>query len=142
MAFFAHPRCPCSRASVEEFERILPLTHSPVVAYVVFVRPPGVEEAWDQSPLWAAASRIPGVRVLRDPEGSEAKSFGAFTSGHVLLYDPQGSLLFSGGITAARGHAGENAGSGAVLDFLLTGSSRRSKAPVFGCSLLNSSTGG
>lgn len=42
------------------------------------------------------------------PEGSEARRFGATTSGYALLDD-------SGGITGARGQAGSSSGSEAIL---------------------------
>ena len=48
--------------------------------------------------------------MLRDDDGAEARRFGAETSGQTLLYDARGALAFSGGITGARGHAGDNAG--------------------------------
>ena len=50
------------------------------------------------------ASAIPGVIVTPDVGGRIAARLGAKTSGHVLVYDENGVLKFSGGITAARGH--------------------------------------
>ncbi len=44
---------------------------------------------------------------------------GSSTSGQVLLYDPSGRLAFSGGITAARGHVGDNAGSDAIVGLVM-----------------------
>ncbi len=71
--------------------------------------------------------------------GQEAKLFGAKTSGDVLLFGANGKLIFAGGITASRGHEGDNPGADAMLKAL--GESRRNKVttttatPVFGCSL-------
>ena len=53
---------------------------------------------------------LPDVTVVRDDMAGEARRFGAVTSGQTLLFDTQGNLLFSGGITAARAQAGDNAG--------------------------------
>jgi hypothetical protein len=44
-------------------------------------------------------------------------------------------LIFHGGITAARGHAGMNAGRAALEQFALSGIGGRASTPVFGCPL-------
>jgi hypothetical protein len=67
----------------------------------------------------------------------EAGRFGAETSGHTLLYGADGRLLFSGGITASRGHAGENAGESAIIALVNHQTPLRSQTLVFGCSLTN-----
>ena len=64
--------------------------------------------------------------MLRDDDGAEARRFGAETSGQTLLYDEHGALLFSGGITGARGHAGDNAGRASLVALLNRGSGRSS----------------
>jgi hypothetical protein len=63
--------------------------------------------------------------------------FGALTSGHTVVYDPSGRLLFSGGITSARGHAGENMGSELILAQLARKTNPQTHA-VFGCPLADS----
>ena len=52
-----------------------------------------------------------------------------------VLYDIQGRLLFSGGITSARGHEGDSAGLQRISSLLRTGKADRSDAPVYGCSM-------
>jgi hypothetical protein len=74
---------------------------------------------------------------VTDADGSEARRFGAETSGHTLLFDPNGSLLFSGGITASRGHAGRNAGESAIIAAVNGKRTDRTGTPVFGCSLIS-----
>ena len=54
------------------------------------------------------------------------------TSGHALLFDRDGRLLFRGGITPARGHEGDNFGASAIAA-RLAGRPARAEAPVFGC---------
>jgi hypothetical protein len=54
-----------------------------------------------------------------------------------LLYDTAGRLLFSGGITAARGHSGDNAGREAIVALLAGAPTDRTQTPVFGCKLSN-----
>jgi hypothetical protein len=111
---FVHPRCPCSRASIGELEKIMTRCHGRLAAQVVCYKPEGTPDEWAQTNLWRSAAAIPGVRVRTDEAGREAERLGAETSGQTLLYDTDGELLFQGGLTAGRGHAGDNPGSDAV----------------------------
>ena len=63
-----------------------------------------------------------------------AALLGARTSGHVVAYDPAGSRVFSGGITASRGHEGDSAGHESLVAGI-TAAAPRSYASVFGCTL-------
>ena len=128
-----HPHCPCSRSSLAELEKIA--THAVGLAslHVLLVTPAGAATGWEGDDARLRAERIPGVTVFDDLNGIEARRFNITTSGHTLLYDASGSLRFSGGITAARGHEGDNAGSQAILSFVLKNATTRSTAPVFGC---------
>jgi hypothetical protein len=83
------------------------------------------------------AAAIPGVTVIADAAGREARLFHAATSGRTLLYRQHGELLFDGGITGARGHVGENAGATTLARLLTDGSSARAATPVFGCPILS-----
>jgi hypothetical protein len=79
---------------------------------------------------------LPDVAVAIDPDGREARAFGARTSGHVFAYDASGQLRFAGGVTAARGHEGGNPGLDRLTAAL--GGWRGGDAlssPVFGCPL-------
>jgi hypothetical protein len=138
LLMFAHPYCPCSRASIEELNRLLVHCRAAVNPHVLFVRPPGVTDDWTKTSLRKRAATIPGVKVELDPDGREARLFGAESSGHVVLFDPAGRLLFSGGITAARGHAGDNTGEDAVIALINGQDTQTHHADVFGCSLLDS----
>jgi hypothetical protein len=131
----AHPHCPCTRASVGELSELMAHAMGKVNAYVLFVKPPGAGADWDDTDLRRTAAAIPGVTVLTDEDGIEAARFGAETSGHTLVFDRDGTLVFSGGITASRGHAGDNAGESAVLAALNQELLPRNRTPVFGCSL-------
>jgi hypothetical protein len=131
----AHPHCPCTRASVGELAQIMAHALGKVNAYVLFVKPPGAGADWDDSDLRRSAAAIRGVTVFTDENGIEARRFGAETSGHTLVFDRAGTLVFSGGITASRGHAGANAGESAVVAALRQESIPRNRTPVFGCSL-------
>lgn len=131
----AHPRCSCTRATVSELDRLVRYTHDLADIYVLFVQPDGVEGEWTEDALWDKAQAVPGVQVVRDVGGYEARQFGAMTSGHALVYDGDGALRYSGGLTASRGHEGANAGRSAVQDLLMNGVAERDHMPVFGCPL-------
>jgi hypothetical protein len=75
------------------------------------------------------------VRVAPDRNGVEARRFGAGTSGHVVIYGGDGRLLFSGGITGARGHVGDNVGLERAIASLRADSPTCARSPVFGCLL-------
>jgi hypothetical protein len=136
LVLFAHPHCPCTRASLHELDGLLAETQNRVSVTVVFTIPDGVPAHWEEGDLWNSAKSIPGLRVITDQGGGEADRFDIKGSGHVLLYAPSGKLLFSGGITASRGHEGDNMGRSAIVSFILEGHSPVNHTPVFGCSLL------
>ena len=135
LLMFAHPHCPCTRASIGELAQIMAHALGKVNAYVLFVKPPNAGADWDDTDLRSSAAAIPSVTVVTDENGKEAARFGAETSGHTLVFDRNGTLVFTGGITASRGHAGDNAGESAVLAALNQQAVDRARTPVFGCSL-------
>lgn len=137
LVMLAHPHCPCTRASVSELAQIMAHVQGKVRAYVLFLTPESSEADWENTDLRRTAAQIPGVTVLSDRDGAEARRFGAETSGHTLLFDSPGHLLFSGGITASRGHAGGNAGENAIVSLVETRQSEQAKAFVFGCPLFD-----
>jgi hypothetical protein len=106
LVVFAHPQCDCTRATLSELRTLVSRFGSQLLTTIVFLNPTGVAGDWKHSKTWDSAASIPGVRVLADEDGREASLFGAATSGHVVLYSGKGRLLFSGGITPARGHVG------------------------------------
>jgi hypothetical protein len=137
LVVFAHPKCACSRATIGELAVLM--AHVPQrspSAHVLFFRPSQAGDEWAETDLWQSAAHIPGVSVADDLDGAEAARFGSTVSGQALLYGTDGRLLFSGGITSARGHSGDNDGRTA-LTALLTGpaSPHVPVTPVFGCSL-------
>jgi hypothetical protein len=137
LIMFAHPRCPCTRASVEELAVLMTRCQNQLDARVIFFQPHGTEPDWPHTDLWRSAEAIPRVVAQVDEDGTEARSFEATTSGQVLLYDCNGRLLFSGGITSGRGHSGDNAGLLALTQLLNHQMVVATKTPVFGCSLLD-----
>ncbi len=135
LLMFVHPKCPCSKASLGELALLMTHCREKVSAQIVFLKPEKFPEEWAKTDLWKDALAIPGVKIHVDEQGEEAARFGALTSGQTLLYGTDGQLLFEGGITASRGHSGDNAGRSAVESILLKGTTERKETPVFGCSL-------
>jgi hypothetical protein len=137
LLMFAHPHCPCTRASIGELNRLLARCEGKVAAHVLFLQPSDFADDWAHTDSWRSAAAIPGVSVHDDRDGQLARRFGAETSGFVVLYDAGGELLFKGGITAARGQAGDNTGANLIVSFLEQKRPSLEQTPVYGCGLLN-----
>jgi hypothetical protein len=142
LVMLVHPQCVCSRASLTELAEILARADSRPKTYVLFLKPRGFADGWEQTDTWRAAAALPDVTVVRDDGGATAARFGAVTSGQTFLYDAGGRLVFSGGITGSRGHAGDNAGRASVVAILNQRESVLARVTrVFGCSLFAPDSG-
>jgi hypothetical protein len=142
LVMFAHPRCPCTKASLGELELLVAQAQGKFDAAVLFSEPADETGAWSNTTTIDLARSIPGVRVILDRDGTVAKQFGAETSGHTVVYASNGKLLFSGGITGARGHLGDNGGFDSVLQSV-SGEGRVPRqvtAKVFGCEIFGPCT--
>ena len=137
LVMLAHPHCPCTRATIGELASIMAHSQGRLTAYVLFLKPRGFSEEWEKRDLWQSAASIPGVTAVIDDEGAEANRFHAATSGQTVLYDAGGRLLFSGGITASRGHYGDNAGQSAIVSLVNSGAADLTETSVFGCPLFD-----
>ena len=142
LVMLAHPHCPCTAASIGELAQIMARLQGKVAAYVLLVKPKEGGRDWDDTSLRRSAEAIPGVKVVFDPDGVAARRFGAETSGHTFLFRADGHLLFSGGITASRGHAGDNAGESAIVALVNNQTPAQTQTLVFGCPLANRSDTG
>jgi hypothetical protein len=135
LVLFAHPRCPCTRATIGELDLLMARVQGRLKAEVWFLKPDDTAENWTNTDLWSSAAAIPGVTVHEDRSGREASLFRVATSGETLLYDPDGKLVFQGGITIARGHAGDNPGRSALADLVAGSLTNQVQTPVYGCPL-------
>jgi hypothetical protein len=136
LVMLVHPKCPCTRASIAELARLLARGHGKIRAYVLILSPREFSMDWAKTDLWSSASAIPDTTVLIDPDGQVAQVFGATTSGQTLVYEPGGRLVFSGGLTASRGHSGDNLGEDAIVDIVNGRKTDVRNTRVFGCPLV------
>lgn len=132
LLMFVHPKCPCSRASLEELQVLMTHCKGRLKAEVEFADFKGVET---QTDLWKTASEIDGVRCEIDHSNLLATRLHAGTSGQVFVYDSHGKLRFSGGLTQSRGHVGDSTGLMSIENIVDGTGPVISESPVYGCSL-------
>ncbi|MBX9689053.1 MAG: hypothetical protein K2X27_20255 [Candidatus Obscuribacterales bacterium] len=139
LVFFAHPKCPCTQASLHNLAGFLSEAKH-VKAYACFMAPANFQGDWLEGANFNSAQNLHGLQLLVDSEQHEIRAFGASNSGETFLFDSNGRLRFHGGITAARGHEGDNDGLEALYE--ITGG-RKDKAEyaVYGCALQNNELG-
>lgn len=68
LVVFAHPRCPCSVATVGELERLMPHIREKVKTIVAFYQPKERSRAWVEAGLWKKAESIPDTEVVADED--------------------------------------------------------------------------
>jgi hypothetical protein len=131
---FVHPQCACSRATLSELERILAENENRAEVKIFFYKPEQESDDWVKTNLWRQANEMPSVKVGIMNE-SEMEKFGVITSGQTIVYDLDGNVVFSGGITYGRGHEGMSRGRKAIEEYLQSGRLSVSETSVFGCAL-------
>jgi hypothetical protein len=138
-----HPKCPCSSATLNQLSQVIHRANHRGTFYALLVTPAGKADAWADSRIVGEARAVPGLRVIEDVDGVEAALFDAKTSGQVAVFDAAGRLAFAGGITASRGHEGDNAGQDAA-ERIFRGewAGETMRTSVFGCGLARPKTEG
>ncbi len=136
LLLFAHPKCPCTRATIDELDRLMTQCRGKLTTSAYFVKPGGCSDTWVHTDLWRRAEEIPGVRVYSDLNGEITRKMGAYTSGQAVLLDRSGNILFQGGITSGRGHAGDSSGRSAIVSIVNSGKFWIRQSPVFGCPII------
>jgi hypothetical protein len=136
LVMLVHPRCPCSRASIENLADIMARTQGRLVGFAIFYEPStNSGSEWDHSDLVALAGKIKGVTTVMDPNGELISKFHGKTSGQTLVYDGTGHLVFNGGITPSRGECGDSTGTESIVSITLFGAAPVHMTPVYGCAL-------
>jgi hypothetical protein len=138
VVMFAHPFCPCTSASLEELETVATRARDRMSLHVVFAREGASDAELERAATLRRAKALSGVRVHLD-DGGEARRFDARTSGYVVAYGADEGLLFAGGITSLRGHAGDSEGRRRLLSVVAGGGAEHSS--VFGCGLADRNSG-
>lgn len=141
LIMFIHPKCPCSSASLTELSRLVTRCNEKAKVYAVFFQPEKGPDDWCRTRHWVRACGIPWTTVIADRGGAIAKLFNAHTSGEAFVYDAKGNLVFSGGITGARGHEGDNQGLDSVVAIVRDGTSSCPRTKAFGCGLYQHNSG-
>ena len=135
LVMFLHPHCACSSASVEELNRLV--ARSPNVLIQVFMFQANDADNVTDTPLGQNV-HMPGV-VVKPIETVCWQRARLCTSGQAYLYNRSGRLLFDGGITGSRGHAGDNAGLDALLNRICrereSATDSTARTQRFGCPL-------
>jgi hypothetical protein len=144
LLLFLYPECSCSRATLTELQRAAANVTQPTVIRVYFIVQSASDTSWLTSPLYALAAHLPNVRIQADIGGVEANRYGVETSGQVVVYRPDGSLAYQGGVTGSRGHEGDNPGKSRLIEALnnpallpatTPSGPGATTAPVYGCNL-------
>ncbi|MEM6690639.1 MAG: hypothetical protein AAF664_14485 [Planctomycetota bacterium] len=146
LLMFAHPRCPCTRASLNELQRIT--DRAGIQADVIFWQPKNTQDEtdWSDTSLIRQAKSLSNLRVHLDHGGRMTDRFDARTSGLCLVFEEYHGLLFRGGVTSSRGHEGVSDSHSLILKALANPSSplfvgsesegsRIDEFPVFGCEI-------
>lgn len=134
---FVHPGCPCSRATLDNLETIA--SDPSLSIHLVCIGDEETSSA-NTNDFGSCRQRLNdwqmrnNVSLFHDTDSQETHRFQAMTSGHCLLFDANGALQFSGGVTSSRGHQGASAGL-ASLQAALNGQQTNDTYPVFGCPL-------
>jgi hypothetical protein len=139
LVLFLHPKCPCSRASLKELERLLTATanaNAPVPNLIVVATvPPSAPQSWWDTSTVAQSRALARAHIFIDRGGREAARFGATTSGMLMYFDKSGTRRYAGGITIARGHEGQSAGADALAALFRGETAEMNALPAFGCRL-------
>jgi hypothetical protein len=139
LILFLHPKCPCSRASLTQLERILADLQTRGAAlprsYVIATLPEYGFDEWADTENLQRAAKLPGATVVVDRGGIEAQRFGVTTSGAIILFDDTRKRRYAGGITSARGLEGANVGCDSLLALLQGNEANVAEIPALGCRL-------
>ena len=145
LLLFIHPKCVCSHATIDQLKQVLPLSPNDCQFSVAVYCPDGKSQSWLETRLADTIADLKPDEIRLAVDGYEAQQFGVTTSGHLLHFDNNGSLKFSGGITSSRGHRGDCIALKSLKKTLSRKSVHHSQLvtfPVFGCTIRSQATNG
>ncbi len=126
-----HPDCPCTKASLRNLAAIVETTRLPLKVQIVAAMPQRYDGPKSNLTL---ARGIPKATVTVLDADVAIQRHGALTSGHLFVFDPDRRLVYSGGVTPARG-AEDATSSIRWFRALVEQRAVASSAPTYGCSL-------
>jgi hypothetical protein len=132
LVMVVHRQCPCTRASINELNRILAQCRGKLAVQMLLYRPAGAA-GWTKGSVAQSVASLASVHSVDDPDGVTASLFNATTSGECFLYDLSGTLRFHGGITGSRGHEGDNDGEDLVVALVNGKIEGFQQSAYFGC---------
>lgn len=137
-----HPKCSCSQATLALLSDLFATSDTKANVVVLVTKPANKTADWKNDIdllTFRIQSELDG-QVMIDIDSVNSKRFGMLTSGHILAYAVDGSLLYSGGITTARGARSNGPGFDALKKIVTLANRTQEKLenkPVFGCELTN-----
>jgi hypothetical protein len=130
---FLHPHCPCSNVTVETLLRVRADHPQQWTLVFVLVVPKSCEPAWADGSLRRQLQEA--KQEIRIDEGELSSRFQAKTSGECVWVEPNGIVVFRGGVTPKRGAAGPNPGLRWLEQRLQGDSPPPLSREVYGCPL-------
>lgn len=135
---FVHPMCSCSEVTLAEMSSLFQRLNTPCEISLVISTTDHTSIPENRVHGFETWCQQVGAHLVWDFGRSEARRFGVTTSGHVFLFSSDGNLQFQGGVTAGRGHHGENPGLSSLVELLTNTQPRKSSRDCFqtyGCPL-------
>ena len=139
LLYFVHPHCPCARAGLTLLSKLDRADLGRI--RIVFVVPDGAPADWRRGASWDLARAVPRADLEIDEGGHLARSYGVRTSGHTLIYESDGQLQFSGGITGSRSPSPSPGDGSWDWKKLVEESPAPVHRPVVGCPLFDDADG-
>ena len=128
---FLHPKCSCSRASLEQVAKLQAEFPKHFSTVLVVWQPATGDKSWGALPM-PVENRLAIDQIVWDRAGRIATQFDAHTSGQTYIYNPDGRLRFAGGVTSVRASAIPGPAL-AMLEAVFSAKSGPTYLPVFGC---------
>lgn len=124
-----HTQCPCSLATIDNLLTLTADERKKLDITLIYTGPDP-----KHSKILSKAASLAEAKTVFANEVAVLAKYGARTSGQAYLYSPTGDLIFSGGLTEARGVPGDAIGMSAIRN-TLEGRPCPKQAPVYGCAL-------
>ena len=142
LVMFAHPKCPCTQASLSELAQILTWCQGRVVGHLRFVTPCDAgdypEDSFDNMQRVAARLGYPFPYLIDDTQ-SVARSYGAICTPDFFGYDADLRLQYRGRLDESGRHPAPPEARRELYEAMVgiahTGQGPRTQVPSMGCSI-------